>query len=79
MTRWPSFPVDMGRIIVLAGNIMAFLVSVLFLVSSEIQVSKNCVLGGENTSWGFGYVQYLCPYETTAEVLTRHRPIFFLD
>ncbi|KAF8969148.1 hypothetical protein BDZ97DRAFT_1915511 [Flammula alnicola] len=58
-TWQPSFPIDKGRIMVLIGNIMAFLISVLFLVSSEVQVAKNCVLGGENTSWSFGQVAAL--------------------
>lgn len=44
---------DKGRIMVVSANVMAFLISVLFLVSSEMQVAKNCV-HDENSDWSFG-------------------------
>ena len=58
-TSWRRYlPVDRGRILVVAENVLAFLISAFFLVSSEVQVGKNsgCVIGGENTDWSFGLV-----------------------
>ncbi len=56
-TSWRRYlPVDRGRILVVAENVLAFLISAFFLVSTEVQVGKNsrCVIGGENTDWSFG-------------------------
>ncbi|KDR78824.1 hypothetical protein GALMADRAFT_224071 [Galerina marginata CBS 339.88] len=54
-----KLPVDKGRIMVLLANLTAFLIAVLFLVSSEVQVVRNCVLGGEDTDWSFGQIAAL--------------------
>lgn len=48
------FPVDRGRIFVLSGNIIAFLVAALYLITSELQAHANCIRGGENNMWSFG-------------------------
>ncbi|KAF8150867.1 hypothetical protein B0H34DRAFT_801785 [Crassisporium funariophilum] len=53
------FPMDRGRILLLLGNIVAFLIALLFLVSSEVQVGHNCIRGGENIDWSFGQVAAL--------------------
>ncbi|KJA13145.1 hypothetical protein HYPSUDRAFT_73135 [Hypholoma sublateritium FD-334 SS-4] len=61
-TSWRRYlPVDRGRRLVVAENVLAFLISTFFLVSSEVQVGKNksCLLGGENTEWSFGQVAAL--------------------
>ncbi|KAF9477188.1 hypothetical protein BDN70DRAFT_128426 [Pholiota conissans] len=58
-SKRPFFSIDAGRMLVLFGNIMAFFLASFFLVSSEVQVSQNCVLGGENTAWSFGQIAAL--------------------
>ena len=56
LTWRDRFPLDKGRLLVLSMNSLAFLLAVLLLVSSELQVTRNCLLGGENFDWSFGYV-----------------------
>lgn len=66
-TSWRRYlPVDRGRWLVVTENVVAFLISGFFLVSSEVQVGKNksCLLGGENTTWSFGYVIIMINYST---------------
>lgn len=56
-SRWRDrFPTDKGRVRILVGNCLAFIVALLFLVSCEAQANRigNCILGGENSEWSFG-------------------------
>ena len=48
------FALDRGRLMVMLGNALALGIAVFFIVSSEIQMKTNCVLGGENSEWSFG-------------------------
>jgi len=48
------FALDGGRLMVMFGNALALGIAVFFIVSSEIQMKTNCVLGGENSEWSFG-------------------------
>jgi hypothetical protein len=54
------FPADRGRLGLLIGNCCAFFIAVLLLISSEVQASRlgNCILGGENSEWSFGYASF---------------------
>jgi hypothetical protein len=38
---------------------MAFIFCLLFVIDSELQARKNCLLLGENNTWGFGQVSSL--------------------
>jgi len=53
--QWQDvFALDGGRLMVMLGNALAVGIAVFFIVSSEIQMKTNCVLGGENSEWSFG-------------------------
>ena len=46
---------DRPRQYIWLGNVIAFLLFLFFIISSEMQIASNCVLTGENT-WSFGQV-----------------------
>ncbi|KAH9481291.1 hypothetical protein JR316_0005813 [Psilocybe cubensis] len=55
LTWRDKLPQDKGRIMVIISNFVAFLISLLLLVSSEVQVARNCV-HDENSDWSFGQI-----------------------
>ncbi|KAJ7592935.1 hypothetical protein C8J56DRAFT_485865 [Mycena floridula] len=58
---------DAGRVWLLIGNCVAFLIAVLFLVSSEVQANLigNCTMV-ENSQWSFGQIAALLVAVTPA-------------
>src|ERR1700761_6344586 len=59
MTRIKGFPYDdHKRLAVLLAQLLAAIIGLGLMISTEYQATHNCILLGENMSWGFGQVCY---------------------
>ncbi|KZS92219.1 hypothetical protein SISNIDRAFT_125280 [Sistotremastrum niveocremeum HHB9708] len=47
---------DRKRMLLLGVNVLAVIVAAFILITSELEAWKNCILLGENTTWGFGQI-----------------------